>query len=845
MTARRRLLILLGLAFVLLLSLLRLGLFFSAGLLETGLRTFFERDVTVGAVQVRWFPLRAEVAGLRVAGKQPKDPPFLEIVRVVAVPSLAQVWGRTLALRELRLESPRVRINAFKAGGDDLPPFGRREGSGGDIRLERLVVQGGEILLDHERVPVEADLPDFQGRLDLRRDRALSGRLTFGPGQLRFGSGPPLELASEIALVLAGRRLVIESGRFHAPNIDLEAKGEIRFGAPLRGELALTGPVDLRVLDEHIVRTGLGIAGSARIDGTLRLEGAKVEITGRAVGEAGSFDGADVPRYEGDFAWDGNGLRLSGLRVEALGGSAVLDVEVPSAITARPARVEGRLEGADVERLLTLVFDWGATGLGAGATGEVALRWPRGRPREVSGRVAVDLAGRTDGRHPLAGRLLWSAEAGDQVVEVADLRTDALEARLEGRVRRDGRADLRLDAEASDLGQAEELLRGLRQAVGNTEVEAVGLGGSGVFRGRWMGTLAEPVFEGRFTGRDLVWRHVRWGDATAAGSLSGNAVEARSLLLRRDASLLFVDGRFGTGSYGLEDSLEGRARFTDWPARDLVRAFEWDLPVEGPLTGEAVLRGRRSAPEGEATLEARAGSYLGIGFQTGRVRLQWGAGLTRVLEGQASLAGGQATFAGSVTQDGIYDVAAALTAVPIETLLGDRLSLPLSGRLSGEVTLQGTLRRPRLVGSLRSPRLFLGDEGLGALDARFEGSGDGEVRVVATGRSGRVDLSLEGQVDAAPPHAAELVLTARETSLDPFLRTTWKALPPALGLVASGELRVYGPLTDVMALRAIARLDPLLVLVPEYPGRTRAPVVLRFEKGVLSVDELQLFAEGT
>ena len=161
------------------------------------------------------------------------------------------------------------------------------------------------------------------------------------------------------------------------------------------------------------------------------------------------------------------------------------------------------------------------------------------------------------------------------------------------------------------------------------------------------------------------------------------------------------------------------------------------------------------------------------------------------------------------------------------------------------VTLQGTLRRPRLVGSLRSPRLFLGDEGLGALEARFEGRGDGEVRVVATVRSGRVDVGLEGHVDAAPPHAAELVLTARETSLDPFLRTAWKALPPALGLVASGEVRVYGPLTEREALRAIARLDPLLVLVPEYPGRTRAPVVLRFEKGVLSVDELQLFAEGT
>src|SRR5262245_368456 len=162
MTQRRRLLLLALLLLALLASVLRLGIFFSAGLLSRGLAAFFEREVYVGAVEVRFFPLRAEVTGFRVAGREARDPPFLEIGRVVAIPSLAQVWERKLILRELRLESPRVRINAYKDGGDDLPPFGRGEGGRGDVRLDRLVVQGGELLLDHERVPLEADLPDFQ-----------------------------------------------------------------------------------------------------------------------------------------------------------------------------------------------------------------------------------------------------------------------------------------------------------------------------------------------------------------------------------------------------------------------------------------------------------------------------------------------------------------------------------------------------------------------------------------------------------------------------------------------------------------------------------------------------------
>jgi hypothetical protein len=844
MTARRRLLILFGLGFVFILALLRLAAFFSGTLLARALGSFFEREARVGAVQLHVLPFRAEIAGVTIAGAKPGDPPFLEIARVVVSPSLAQIFERQVALRELRLESPRLRINAFKDGEDDLPPMGRGA-AGGRVHLERLVVQGGEVLLDHERVPVEADLPDVQGRLDIRSDRALSGRLTFGPGQLRFGDAPPLEVASEIALVLSGRRLVLESGRIHAQNVDLEAKGEIRFGAPTRGEIALTGPVDLAVLDQHVVRTGLGLAGAARIDATLRLTGAKVEIVGRAEGTEGTFDTLAIPVYAGDFTWDGRGLRVRGLAVEALGGRAQLEVEVPSSSAPGPTRLEGRVEGVDVEPVLAAMFDWGRPGVGTSATGEVAVSWPRGRPREISGRVAVDLHPREDGRTPLHGRVQWSAEKGLQSVELADLRTPVLEARLDGRVFSDERTDLRLDALSSDLQAADGLLLRLRRALGNMEAAEAGIAGNGAFRGRLGGTLKAPVFEGRFTGQEVAWRRVNWGEANAAGSLSAEAVEARSLLLRRGESTLSVDGRFESGDLGAEDALEGRARLSGWPASDFKRAFGWELPVEGALTGEASFRGRRSAPEGEAEIEAREGIYLGLSFTSGRLKARWGRGLTQILEGRVALGTGEVRFSGSVTDDGFYDGQASLESVEMGSILGERLRLPLFGRITAEVTLQGPLARPRLEGRLSARRLFVGDEGLGAVEAHFEGTGNGLVAVSATCRSHRVDLGIEGQVGAAAPHESTLVLRARETSLDPYLRVGFPALPNALGLIATGEMRLLGPLADPGRLTADVRLDPLDVLAPDYPARTREPVKMRLEKGVLQVEDFRLAAEGT
>ena len=849
MTARRRLLILLLLGFVFLLSLVRLGVFFAGELLARGLTGFFERETSVGQVTLHAWPFSAEIHGLRVAGPNPGSPPFLEIARVVVVPSLAQAWERRIALRELRLESPRVRINAFKDGGDDLPPLGRGSPSGGAIRLDRLVVQGGEIFLDHERVPVEVDLPDLQGRLDVRRDRALAGRLTFGPGNLRFGDAPALEVSSEIALVLVGRRLVLESGRIHAAKMDLRAQGEIRFGAPIRGEVAVTGPVDLGVLDRHVVRTGLGLTGDATIEAKVRLEGAKVEIAGHAEGKDGTFDTLAIPAYSGDFAWDGNGLRLTALSVETLGGTAKLEVEVPSAAVHRPVRLEGHIGGVDAERIAAVVFGWGTPGVSAGATGELKLAWPRGHPREVTGMAEIDLASRPDARTPLSGRFVWSAQAGDQRIETAELRTPSLEARFDGRISAALSTDLRLDAESTDLAGADDLLRRLRRALGTAEAEVIGLAGSGVFRGHWGGSLKAPLFEGRFTGQDLGWRGVAWGEASAAGSLSATVLEARSLLLRRGGSSLFVDGRFETGDLGVADGVEGRVRLVSWPAADLVRAFDWKLPLEGLLTGDATLRGRRGAPEGEAALLAGAGTCLGRAFTSASVKARWSPKTTQVLEAQVILGGGQLRFKGSVSDDGIYDGTAEIAGVDLPALLpgpsSAPSSVPLVGRLFGEVTLQGPASRPRLVGRIRSPHLFVGDEGLGALDAHLEGRGDGELWVNATCRSARVDLSLEGHVGAKAPYAAELALTARDTSIDPFVRTAFPPLPAALGLRTTGELRVYGPLAQPRELRAEVTLDHLDVLAPDYPAHAPAPVRARFEGGVLTVEDFRVAAEGT
>ena len=151
-----------------------------AHLVESTLTRVFKRPVTVQALGLRLATAELELRGLRVAGITPAAPPFLEIASVRVRPSLAPWRGDRIALSRVRIDGLKLRIHAFASppggpGGDDIPKLGGSGGGGRGlgVAIERLVIANGEFLLDHERVPLDLDLPEFRGRL-LGRTRAAS-----------------------------------------------------------------------------------------------------------------------------------------------------------------------------------------------------------------------------------------------------------------------------------------------------------------------------------------------------------------------------------------------------------------------------------------------------------------------------------------------------------------------------------------------------------------------------------------------------------------------------------------------------------------------------------------------
>ena len=327
---------------------------------------------------------------------------------------------------------------------------------------------------------------------------------------------------------------------------------------------------------------------------------------------------------------------------------------------------------------------------------------------------------------------------------------------------------------------------------------------------------------------------VGWGRAEWAGSLTPEEVRLGSLVVRREGAEMWLDGRMETGFLGERDALDLRVRLRGWPAADLVQALRWDVSVAGAVQGEAEVTGRRSAPVGDVRLSMPAGSYAGVPFTDLSLEAALTGSSTQVRVGNARVGGGLITFRGTVGDDGLYDAAAEAKDVELADLFPD---VPAErrpgGRLSGGAVLQGSLDHPRLQAHATSPRLFLGDEGVGALEARLRGTGNGALQLSAACRSPRVDVALEGAIGARAPYDATLSVVTRETSIDPFLRADRAAPAGQRGPGGGGQLSVRGPLRDPRALVVEAAVSDLTLQLPDYPVRNRQPLTAALREGSL------------
>jgi translocation and assembly module TamB len=140
--------------------------------------------------------------------------------------------------------------------------------------------------------------------------------------------------------------------------------------------------------------------------------------------------------------------------------------------------------------------------------------------------------------------------------------------------------------------------------------------------------------------------------------------------------------------------------------------------------------------------------------------------------------------------------------------------------------------------------VFVGDEGIGDVLGGIAVNGD-LLTLNVEAASPRLAVSGTGRIALTPGREADLSFSVSDTSLDPYVRVFEPRLSPFTTAVASGNIRVTGPLADIDGVVVEAIVERVDIEFFDYAVRNDAPVRMAFDEHTVRIDQMHLVGEGT
>ncbi len=438
-------------------------------------------------------------------------------------------------------------------------------------------------------------------------------------------------------------------------------------------------------------------------------------------------------------------------------------------------------------------------------------------------------------------------EGGELELGLSRFESDGVVATLAGSYPRTAPASLSFEAVAQDLALADRLQKGLRALVNpERQPHLLGVTGSGRAKGRLEGRLPGLTFKGTFSGRDVTYYGIRWGDVEAEGSLNAKAVHFDSFKSKVGDGELAGRGALALGPSALAEStrdFDVAGELRGWPASSLEILLGVPLDLQGRLTG----KGRFSSEGGERSGEARgslvSGSFQGQDFDraSSRIRLH---GRELSLD-DLSISRGSAELEGTFRLDiESGEVKSDLRGrhVPVSAL--GPMAAKIQGELDGSVSVAGRVSAPDIdVEAEVSGLAIAGAElGSGRVEVHLRGE---SLRggLTVTGQS--LELETQVQVRIAPGFPVEGQVRFRGSDLAPVLRSMRDELPESLRLISDGEASFEGRLESIETFSGEGRLSSLTTEVSNYRLVSSAPVQLKLRRGTLEVSTMELVGDDT
>jgi hypothetical protein len=809
--------------------------------LEAG--RYLEREVEIETFEFRLLPLWVEVGGVRIGGPEPEDPPILEIERVFVEAELFGWRQPAVALRQVKVDAPRVRLDVFEEGGPNWPRFQKRARSEPrpqplQITIDYLAVEDGVFELDHEKIPLALTARAVQGFMSGGPGLHIQGRVAAQAVEVTLPKARPFLGAVGLKVGVDPGKIELAGGRVSGPDITAAIQGH----AGWKDDREITVRVQATGSTSFFRQIGYledQVEGPFTFAGGVVWRPKNVDIQG----ELRSPSLRVLDRRVDDVVLTATGTEKSfrlGLKNAIYGGGRVAGgVTFDVGADQRTMEVDLSLEGVELQRLLDdqqIPVD----GFAGRVYGVFDYRFEMGRAQQGVGWADLRIEppeGESAGL-AVTGTVPVSIEGGVIRTVAGELLAGAQRVWTAGFYELDSHSG-RFDYEIT-TGDAPELL-GLLPGQADAETPPLWYPTAGY--GDAEGILyLEPGnlhTELGFALYEVSAPGVTADEVRASLAIAPDRVERLRLELSQPGAGLIVSGSFPLGEPEIDEPVAPFHLTVDavgWPMDEARAWLPFELPLDGRFTGALELSGDLERPVGELRAELEPAVLGGVDYGILRLDLDFDRQMTSFR--RAVLA----TEAGDIVVEGAIDnenetLNFVIDSMPLELdspPFSDLVTTPLTGRLEARGLVGGTLVCPTLEADLVW-------RDLAVADLRLGDKGEARARVEWNGTELRLDGDLFGLLlinggGRLDRDGVELLFQVEGTDLQAIAQLTREEELPYFTGRFSGELELSGSPSSEEPWSKVVRLDHFEADYAEHRVENLEPVVVRLEEDGVRIE---------
>ena len=813
-----------------------------AGLVESSLANFLDRQVWVGSVNLKLLPLGVEVRDFRLGGPDPEDPPFLTVRRAVIDAEIVDLQRRILTIHEVVLEEPQIFMDFIAPKQSNLPKVGGGRGGSSklktpiQIKIRHLALAGGELRIAHRRLPLDMTASALNAELSGGGGSEMSGRLVAGNLELTLPKANPINIAVGMRVVFEPKGMKVLNGRIGSPDLTAMVSG---YGSWSEKEwvFEIDGQGNASLFEEMGYLQDQ-IQGAFFVDGGFAWRESSWGFRAHVTSPYLQVLGREMNSVRTAVSGDRNGVRFDLEQALHSGGSLSGSINLETEKGKRALEIDLNLDGVDLQ---SLADDQNipVEGLSGLVSGTFAYRFPFGHVREGQGWADLYIS-------PVAGGEETISMEGSipLIIEDGVIRTQA--ARLMGpfqRIEANGffdianrRAQFAYRVESDRI----ERIPWLIPIDFGQEPLWLPTEGTGLFEGDLYISPSEVTTDLRIDLADAVAPGAVADRVQGTISIGRAGLGDLRLELLRPGGGLIVTGSIPFRNpqsefqsdvpFGISVDVAG------WPMDQVRPWMPMEIPVEGPVFGSVRLRGDMTRLAGQVRASVRPAVVGDLDLDELELRFDFDPEQMFVERLVGTVPAGEVIFSGQlnpVSQTVDMMVHADGLSMDQEPFV-QMMPGGLKGRLLLDGTVEGALSNPRLAANLRWRDLELGGETLGpdgraeiqleVADEKLEMDGDflGLVELAGGGRLDNSGFDLAFDVSSSDLHEL-ILLTGPET-------------PPNVTGSVDGKLLMAGEFDGRQPWRASFELAKFDITYMGLSLQNLEPIVATLRDDTLQID---------